>query len=113
VIAVGGFENAVIQEFRGTRFVSADTPQIPQLNGVFVPPTGEAVAVGYNATIVGRTDAAWEVFPTALATARDFHAAWVDPAGGVWAVGGNLSTQLDQGILAYVGPDVISTNVAP
>ncbi len=113
VIAVGGFADAVIQELEGTSFVSADAGQFPQLNGVFVPPTGEAVAVGFNATIVRRADTGWELLPTALPTVRDFHAAWVDPAGGIWAVGGNLSTELDQGILAYIGTETISTTVAP
>ena len=45
-------------------------------------------------------------------TTRDFHATWVDPTGGIWAVGGNVvSDPLDQGILAHYGASNLSTSV--
>jgi hypothetical protein len=111
VVAVGGFGEAVIEELSGTSFVNRAPPMAPQLNGVFVPVAGEAVAAGNDGTIVRLTESGWQTQPVDFDTPWDFHSTWVDSGGGVWAVGGNLSAALDNGLIAYVGPRTIGTNV--
>jgi hypothetical protein len=113
VVTVGGSNNGVIQELSGDMFVEHAENITPQMNGVFVSPDGVAVAVGI-AGLITRRDAAgdWPLQSTVLNTILDFHAAWVDDDGGIWAVGGNLGSDLNNGIVAYFGdqsvPDVVS-----
>lgn len=113
IIAVGGFGNGVIEEFDGFDFEDAADNTTPQLNGVFVPASGSAVAVGNSVAVLLRgSDGAWIQQPTGLRSARDFHACWVDPDGGIWAVGGNVvSDPLNEGVLAYRGTRTLPTTV--
>lgn len=111
VIAVGGFGDAVIEELEGDAFVNRAPQNTAQLNGVSVPSSGQAVAAGNGGLIVRRTAAGWQEVTTDFDTQYDFHAAWVDPEGGIWAVGGNLSSALDEGMIAYVGPRAITDTV--
>lgn len=102
--AVGGFFfNGMIAERAGDAFVSRRPDGTPQMNGVFIPPDGRGVAVGREGAIAVRTSSGWELRDSGLDTILDFHATWVDPAGGIWAVGGDLSIDLNQGMLAYGG----------
>jgi hypothetical protein len=112
-IAVGGFVNAVIVEQDGDSFVDRAPAGLPQMSGIFVSPDGSAVAVGTEASVARRGAGGWALDAAEFDTFRDFHAAWMDPQGGVWAVGGNLSGALNDGILAYIGTADVSTAVAP
>jgi hypothetical protein len=112
VIAVGGFGDAVIEELAGGSFVNRAPDGASQLNGIFFAPSGEPVAVGNAGTFARRTESGWQVQSTAFTTSWDFHATWVDAEGGVWAVGGNLASALNEGMLAYMGERTISTSVA-
>lgn len=112
VIACGGFGDGVVLELVGDRFSNRVPGGTPQLNGVFVPGAGPAVCVGNEAALALRFDGAWQVQSTDLETFRDFHATWVDSEGGIWAVGGNLNSDLDEGIVAYFGDRFIGTDVA-
>jgi hypothetical protein len=103
--------SGLVLESQGTSFQNAAPPGTPQINGVFMRPDGTGVAVGIAGTVAFRSAGGWQLQQPGLNTPRDFHAAWVDPAGGVWAVGGNLSTDLDQGILAYGGTEAVGNNV--
>jgi hypothetical protein len=78
---------------------------------VFIPPNGEGVAVGIAASIALRTAEGWELGDTGLNTILDFHGAWIDPEGGIWAVGGDLSIDMNQGMLAYGGRRSISSEI--
>jgi len=114
-VAVGGFASGVIVELAGEAFVNRAVPLTPQMNGVFIPPDGNGVAVGIEAAVAFQTASGWEVQMTGLPaqTTRDFHATWVDPAGGIWAVGGNVvSDPLNEGILAHFGSSNISASIA-
>ena len=107
IVATGGFAEGVIFELEEGRFVDRATPGTPQMNGVYVA-RGFAAAAGVAASLALRTDTAWELVDTTLNTSRDFHAVWIDPEGGIWAVGGDLSVSLTQGMVAYSGNAQIS-----
>jgi hypothetical protein len=112
VAAAGGLGDAVLLEEEGGTFVNRAPAATPQMNGVFVPHDGQAVAAGNLASLARRVNGTWVLQDAAFATTRDFHGVWLDPEGGIWAVGGNLSASLNDGILAYVGPSSIGTSVA-
>lgn len=111
VAAAGGFVDALIAEEVDGEFVNRAPAMTPQMNGVFVPQNGTPVTVGNEASLAIRTENGWELQDTQLDTVRDFHAVWVDPDGGAWAVGGNLGSALDDGILAYFGTRTIPDTV--
>ena len=81
----------------------------PQLNGIFVPPSGDAVAVGNGLAVAARTGSGWSLVNDGNdeRQGRDFHGVWVDPDDGIWAVGGDLSISLAKGVLAYGGAHVV------
>jgi hypothetical protein len=112
-MATGGFADAVIVEESGDEFTDTAPPGTPQMNGVHVPAVGAAVVVGNDASVAFRTADGWDVREGLFSTTRDFHACWVDPDGGVWAVGGDLSVSLSDGIVAHIGEAQISTAVTP
>ena len=111
VAAVGGFFDGVILEQVGARFEDRTPQGITQMNGVFVPASGRAAAVGREGALAIRTANGWELQENTLNTVLDFHATWVDPDGGIWAVGGDLSVDLKDGILAYAGSRSISSEI--
>lgn len=112
VIATGGFADGVIVENAGDGFVDRTPRLIQQVNGVFAPPTsGAAVAVGINASFALRDTNGWTIAQTDLDTRRDFHAVWLDPEGGAWAVGGDLSVNLRDGLLVYAGSRAIPSEL--
>ena len=108
VAASGGFIDGVIVEDGGDGFIQRNPPGTEQMNGVFVAPDGRGLAVGVAGSATLRSPFGWEVQDTGLRTSLDFHAGWVDPEGGLWAVGGDLTTALDLGTLAYSGRRQIS-----
>lgn len=113
-VAVGGALSGVIEELEGDAFVDHADPMTPQMNGVFIPDSGAPFAAGFVGQITRRNDEGlWDVQQTSIDTIYDFHAVWVDPSGGVWAVGGDLSVNLDQGIVAYFGDRDVPTTVTP
>ncbi len=111
--AVGGFFlNGVILEQRddGALVFDRRTPSgAPQLNGVFVPPSGDAVAVGNGLAVAARNSSGWTLVDDGSeeSQGRDFHATWIDADDGIWAVGGDLSLSMGNGILAYDGPQAV------
>jgi hypothetical protein len=106
LVLVGGFFSGVLlEEQPGGGFLSRAPSGVAQLNGVFVPPDGAAVAVGNGLAVALRDGAGWSIAAEGDDDqARDFHATWVDADGGIWAIGGDLSVSLANGILAYGGP---------
>ncbi len=110
VVASGGFADGVLLELEGGRFADRAMPGTPQMNGVFVR-APMAAAVGVAGSLALRTERGWELVDTRLNTSRDFHAGWIDPEGGLWAVGGDLSVALTSGMVAYSGPRTIGTEL--
>ena len=88
----------------GTGPFAARAPSTaPRLNGIFVPPSGDAIAVGVNLAVVARSASGWATVDEGSdPNLRDFHGVWIDPDDGIWAVGGRLS-ELSDGVLAYGG----------
>lgn len=108
VVAVGGDGQAMLVERRGEAFVPGPPQLTETLQGVFVPRPGEGVATGVRGAVFERGPSGWEQVDTGLRfRGESLHAVWVDPAGGVWTVGGNvLSSSLDAGVLWHRGAAV-------
>ncbi len=112
VVATGGLSTGVIYELQGSTFENRAPAGTPPLNGIFLGPDGTGVAVGIAGTIASRSPTGWQL-PTGINTPLDFHGAWIDPDGGVWAVGGDLSTSLDQGLVVYGGTSTVGSTISP
>jgi hypothetical protein len=108
LVAVGGFGDAVITELDGTTWHDV-TPQPapPMLFGVRMDSAEHGFAVGAEGSIVERRDAAWELLDTGHELFNPFHAVWIDPDGGVWAVGGDFLSPIPvEGKLLHRGAEV-------
>jgi len=110
VAATGGFLNGVIYELAGTTFENRAPLGMPQMNGIFLRPDGTGVAVGVGGAVAFRDANGWTLQRPGLSTPLDLHAAWVDPDGGVWAVGGDLSN-LDHGMVVYGGTAAVGSTI--
>jgi hypothetical protein len=112
--ACGGAQSGVLVEQNGATFVDVTPANLLQMNGVFVPIAGEAVAVGREGSVAFRTGAGWEIRDTGLNLdlLLDYHTVWVDPLGGVWAVGGNIAGEPQTaGIVSHFGTQTIGSIV--
>jgi hypothetical protein len=111
VVATGGFfdENVIIELEDGS-FVTRPAVGTPQLNGVFIAPDGTGAAVGKERTIALRADGAWKLHDRVAREDREYHAVWIDPEGGIWTVGGDLSLP-GNGLLSYSGEEVIGREI--
>lgn len=87
-VTVGGATTGVLFENSGSGWTSA-LPAIGNfLSGVTVS-EDDAYAVGQGGTILHRANGKWVTDKQTL-TFENLHAAFIDPAGGVWAVGGEF-----------------------
>lgn len=103
VAAAGGFTVGLIDELVDGTFENRAPRTAPQMNGVFLAADGSGAAVGVGGTVALRGTGGWQLQDPAFATPLDLHGAWIDPDGGVWAVGGDLTTSLNQGLVLYGG----------
>jgi hypothetical protein len=108
VVMVGGMGSGTLLEADGGGFGPGGPPEIPLLQGIHVEEDGHAVATGFGGEILERTGSGWQRVVHGLPLAiESLHAVWIDPDGGVWAVGGNvLSTRLDAGVIVHRGAAV-------
>jgi hypothetical protein len=104
VVAVGGYVGlGEILEYDGTSWTS-----LPSLIPVAWRGTtaggDQLYAVGEAGAAAQRTQAGWSLLERPPIQ-RNFHAAWVDPQGGLWGVGGSFDTVplTQEGFLAYYG----------
>ncbi len=111
VISTGGFLTGSILELDGTSFVDRAPAGTPQMNGVFVRTDGTAIAAGNEGSVAFRDSSGWTLQDPPVNTLYDFHAAWGDSEGGLWAVGGDLVAGLKHGILAYGGSETVGTQI--
>jgi len=112
VVASGGFLNGVVLELINSTFENRALPGLPVMNGVFIRSDGSGAAVGNGASVALRVTEGWQLQQTLLNTALGLHGTWIDPDGGLWAVGGNLGT-LGDGMLVYGGSATIGTTIVP
>lgn len=111
VTAVGGMLEGVMLETTGGSEWGDVTPQNPRPPRVVgVDYMGEqAWAVGDDLAILERVDGGWVRDPgpdTEGIISLGLHAVWIDPMGGVWATGGQISAPpYTQGVLLYRGLD--------
>jgi len=106
VVACGGIQTGVIIELQGDAFVDVTPVGAVQMNGTFSAAGGDSVTVGQEGAVAWRRATNWDVVDTGLNLdpLLSYHATWIDPAGGVWAVGGNLvSEPAVTGLLSYYG----------
>lgn len=106
-IAVGGQGNGTAQTMTASAAtLAAPTPDqlAPGFLGVFDSDATDPLATGNNGTLWWYRGGAWERDARDEATTRGLHAGWVDPDGGVWAVGGDLVALVD-GVVVYAGDD--------
>jgi len=114
VVATGGAQSGVIVESTGGAFADVTPMGTLQMNGAFVPPSGEAVAVGLEGAVARRSSGNWANEDTGLNLdlILDYHAAWIDPEGGIWAVGGDIRGEpRTNGILSYFGERDITSEI--
>ncbi len=108
-IAVGGASNGQAQTMTDTTAALASpTPDqiAPGFLGVYDREGMDPVASGNNGSIWWYRTGVWAKDTRASATFRGLHAVWVDPGGGLWAVGGDLNALTD-GVVVYAGADSV------
>lgn len=111
VAASGGSIRGRIVELQNQAFTDVAPSGMLQLNGIHIAGDGSGLAVGIAGEYATRDAAgSWTAAPPAD-TPLDFHAAWIDPEGGLWASGGDLSTGLSSGMIAYAGNAAVATEV--
>lgn len=104
--AVGGFGAGKIVENGGGGWVDVSPTGAPGLIGVWLSPEGD-YAVGQQGAIYERGESGWSAVDVGLYFDESFHSVWVDPSGGVWAVGGHvLAFPLKDGVILHRGRPV-------
>ena len=108
-VAVGGLtEGRVVSLDAGV--TDASPPDVPPLNGVWVQADGTTVVVGAAGSVYERRGTVWRAPSGVPASLDDYHAVYVDPEGGVWAVGGFLLVEPQRrGMLLHYGKPVSRT----
>jgi hypothetical protein len=105
VAAVGGFVTGVIVENDGSGWKDVTPSGIPHVVGVWLG-DGSGYAVGVDGAVFERRDGAWTDLDTGIEVRGALHTVWVDPEGGVWAVGGQvLSPPLVDGVMIHKSPE--------
>jgi hypothetical protein len=103
VWACGGAGQGVILHWDGSAWSDESPDFAPTIPGIYAG-GGSPVAAGHAGSVFGYDGGAWSVDARGTASFQDFHAAWQDPEGGVWAVGGSIrSFPLDEGTIVYGG----------
>jgi len=112
LVAVGGFGQAVLLELENGAWVDRSPAGLKQLIGVSVTPK-RALAVGGNGTIAVSTESGWVADPPPSTVFADLHGAWIDPTGGLWAVGGQVAAfPLVDGVLLHKGASAPPSQVS-
>jgi hypothetical protein len=116
VAIVGGGSAGMLLGSKGGAFMNETPASAPLLQGVCVADDGTTWAVGYGGSVYQRQHGVFQTVDTGLdfAAAESLHSVWVDPEGGVWAVGGDVLTpELDQGLALHRGAAVPRITIEP
>lgn len=101
--AVGGFGTGKILENDGSGWRDASPPGAPAFTGIWMA-GGRGYAVGQQGAVYVRDAKGWAPVETGLVLDETLHSIWIDPVGGVWAVGGQVLTlPLIDGVVLYRG----------
>lgn len=113
-VIVGGGAEAVLLEGDDT-LESEPVANVAILQGVAFGKDGKGYACGEGGAIFEKAGDRWRAVETGLGLdLQSLHALWIDPAGGVWAVGGNvLTTSLDKGAIVHLASKPIATWTPP
>jgi hypothetical protein len=106
--AVGGQVAGVILENDGTAWKNVFQATYG-LTGVALGKGDDGYAVGAYGSVYSRDATGWHEEDTKLSIQLDLHCTWIDPSGGVWAVGGRTGAfPLIQGLMLHKGEPVAS-----
>jgi hypothetical protein len=109
----GGVAAVIVERGAGGAWVPAGVAAgTPSLNGVFVPPSGAAVAAGFMRTVLRRAGSSWSLLAGVPSTARDLHAVFVDDEDNAVMVGGDLFG-LSAGVLVSYGRRSLPSEIVP
>ena len=106
VVAVGGGTGGALVEREGDgAFVDRTPAGAGLIQGVWVTAGGDGWASGARGALYHRDGGAWKAVRHGLPLdVESLHATWIDPDGGVWAVGGDVVTAaLANGAIVYRG----------
>jgi hypothetical protein len=104
VVIVGGSANGWALQTSRDGLLDISPPGAAPLQGVWLSASGELWTVGVAGNVYARAagQSEWRDVFTGVAV-QALHAVWLDPQGGVWAVGGNvLTTDLDRGVALHL-----------
>ena len=106
--AVGGLASGIVVEHDGTSWQNVTPDPAPQgLAGVTLGEDGTGIAVGTFGTVLTRSARGWAAEDIGFPLSRNLHGSWIDPDGGMWAVGGDtLSPPFIDGIMLHRGRSV-------
>jgi len=111
VVAVGGPAGTIVEKRDTGPFVDRSPRGGELVQGVWVRADAkDAWASGSGATLYQRaSDGTWQERDHGFELSiESLHSIWIDPEGGVWAVGGNVvSARLDAGTIMYRGTRVV------
>lgn len=107
-VIVGGSSTGLALEEADGELAALNVASSGVLQGVDVGPRGTIWLTGEDGLILsGRGHRVDVVDPGIDIPVESLHSVWIDPSGGVWAVGGNvLSGTLDAGIGIHLGKAV-------
>ena len=108
-VAVGGFGTGTIMENVVGEWQNANPEEAsaPLIGVCMDARTQVGYAVGQEGAVLERTDQGWVAVDTKIAVEQAFHSVWIDPSGGVWAVGGQVQTlPLVNGVMLHGGAPV-------
>ncbi|MEL6179624.1 MAG: hypothetical protein AAFS10_11765, partial [Myxococcota bacterium] len=104
---VGGDTGGVLLVLDGAEVMDETPANAALIQGVWATETGEVWASGARGSVFRKLPGGpFEQQTTGVASdVASLHAIWVDPGGGVWAVGGEvLTADLDTGVLVHGQP---------
>lgn len=104
-VAVGGSgEEGRLIQHDGSGWADVTPEGTPHIIGVrMAEETG--YAVGVRGTVTRWDGEAWKRVDTGIELSAAFHTVWIDPAGGVWVVGGRVvEPPLIDGVMVYRAP---------
>lgn len=103
VVAAGGFATGLVMERTASGWENRAPAGAGGMIGVSLDAGGGGIVVGSFGEVLESRGGTWESAP-GPATEESLHAAWIDPDGGAWTVGGQVQAfPLIHGVLAYRG----------